>query len=168
MTPADKPTIDECIADLTLDLKEIIRNMDVYFKFLKLRRKIEGGYPESKITYYLPKIISYKIKISGNLLTHSISPLLSNFGNKKIYRENFFDKLGKKSSALAKEIFLRMNKCRGCDGDSGCVYKHFVEYAGENKMSCCHDVLFKMIPSDFEDVRKVVDAIVSLSKRLVD
>ena len=162
LTPADKPTLDDCIADLTPDLKEIIREMDIYLKPLKFRKKIEGGYPESKITYYLPKIISYKIYISGNLMTHTISPLLSDFGNKDIYRENFFDKLEKVDPALAEEIFFRMKECAGCDGGSGCVFKHFIDYKGKNKMSCCHGIPFKMIPSDFEDVRKVINAIIDV------
>ncbi|MCL2774622.1 MAG: hypothetical protein FWD71_14945 [Oscillospiraceae bacterium] len=59
LTPSDKPTLDDCIKDLSQNLKDKIYEMDKLLRDLKFKRIIEGGYPESKVTYILSKVVSY-------------------------------------------------------------------------------------------------------------
>ena len=163
LTPSGKPTLDDCIKDLSQDLKNKIYDMDKYLSSVKFKRIIEGGYPENKITYILPKVVSYKIKISYHLLTHSTTSLLGNYIGD--FNNKFLNKLTESDPGFAGEIFLRAKDCTGCNGKNngtGCTNNNIVEYNGKKKINCALTVQFKMIPSDFDDVKKVITAITAL------
>ena len=164
LTSSEKPTLDDCIQELTQDLKDKIYDMDKYLRSLKFKRIVEGGYPESKITYILPKVISYKIKISHNLLTHWTMLLNGNYIGD--FNSEILSKLAETDSGFADEIFFRMNDCTRCNGKGtggpGCMNYNLIEYNGKKKINCAFTVKFKMIPSDFADVKKLINAVIAL------
>jgi len=163
LTPSDKPTLDDCIKDLTQDLQDKIYDMDKHLRSMKFKRIIEGGYPESKITYILPKVVSYKIKISHNLLTHLTMSLRGNYISD--FNSKIISKLAETDPDFADEIFSRAKDCTGCNGKGngqGCMNNNIVEYNGKKKINCALTVQFKMIPSDFNDVKELINAVIAL------
>ena len=168
LTRTDKPTLDDCIADLTPELKEKIHEMDIYLKSLKFKRKIEGGYPESKITYFIPKVVSYQIKTSHHLLWHRTTAMLGFYINNSGERTDEFNVefLKKIKPELAGEIFNRMYEihCGSCRGNHSCAHYNITEYNGCKKNNCQHIIMFKMIPTDFDDVKKVIEVIMDMAK----
>lgn len=163
LTPTDKPTLEDCIKDLSLELKDCIYDIDKSLKELKFKRKIEGGYPESKITYIISKVVSYQIKISHHLMTHRTMAVLGNHTDN--FNEIFLNRLDEINSDFAEEIFFRMQEghCTHC---IRCANYRLTEYKGNTNNNCQHIVQFKMIASDFGDVRKVIDMVIHLSKNL--
>jgi len=171
LTSTDKPTLEDCIKDLSSELKDCLYDIDKYLRELKFRSKIEGGYPESKITYFIPKVVSYQIKISRHLMTHRTTAMLGFYINNSGERTDefnirFLELLDETEHGLAGEIFYRMYElhCGSCRGDHSCNHYNPTEYKGSKKNNCQHIVQFKMLPSDFCDVKKVIDAIIKLSK----
>lgn len=171
LTPTERPTLEECVKDLSPELKECVFSMDRYFKELKFRQKIEGGYPESRITYIIPKVVSYQIKISHHLMTHRTTAMLGFYINNSGERTDefnvrFLSKLEETEPDLAGEIFFRMYElhCSSCRGNHSCNHYNPTEYKGRKKNNCQHIVQFKMIPSDFDDVKKVLNAIIAIAK----
>ncbi|MCL2087897.1 MAG: hypothetical protein FWH14_00270 [Oscillospiraceae bacterium] len=177
LTKTDKPTVEDCIKDLSPELKTCLLDMDKHLRALKLQRKIEGGYPESKITYFIPKVCTYQIKISHHLMTHRTTAMLGFYMNNAEERSDefnvkFLNRLEEISPELAENIFNRMNEfhCRSCQGEylcrgnHSCNHYNLTEYKGCKKNNCQHIVQFKMIPPDFDDVKKVIDVIIDLSK----
>jgi hypothetical protein len=165
LTQTDKPAFDDCIKDLAPELKDCVYDMDKSLKELKFKRKIEGGYPESKITYILSKVVSYQMKISHHLMTHRTMATLGNYIDD--FNVKFLNKLEELDPDFAGEIFYRMRDtyCVCCNGKLiGCPNYHLTEYKGITKNNCGLSVQFKMIPPDFSDVKKVIDTVISLSK----
>ncbi|MCL2508846.1 MAG: hypothetical protein FWF05_06690 [Oscillospiraceae bacterium] len=168
LTPTDHPALEGCIKDLSPELKACVRGMDKHLKELKFRRKIEGGYPESKITYFVPKVVSYQIKISHHLLAHRTTAMLGFYinhaGERDQFNVQFLSKLEEISPSLAGEIFYRMYElhCGSCRGNHSCAHYNLTEYNGRKKNNCQHIVQFKMIPADFDDVKKVIGVILDL------
>lgn len=174
LSVSEKPTLEECIQGLEIDLqKEIIRTNEYLLKDMKknmtFKRKIEGGYPCSKITYVSPLGLSYKIHITGTILWHQLNWIRYNTkqeqekygGYKKAdYTNEALKVLTKKSPELAAEIFYRIRECFGCK--QNCEYRALYENNGKKKASC-DDIFggihFKMFPSDFEDLRNFINAI---------
>lgn len=172
LTKTENPTLEDCIKDLSAELQACLYDMEKHLRALKFRQKIEGGYPESKITFFVPKVISYQIKISHHLLTHRTTAMLGFYINNAGERADWFNprflkKLEEAEPGLAGEIFHRMNEfhCAGCRGDHGCTHFNLTEYNGRNKNNCQHIVLFKMIPADFDDIKTVIDVIFDLAKK---
>jgi len=168
LTPAEKPTLEECIQDLSPALQACMRDMDKHLKALKFRRKIEGGYPESRITYFVPKVVSYQVKISHHLLTHRTTAMLGFYINhaqgRDLFNARFLNKLEEADPGLAGEIFSRMYElhCARCRGNHSCAHFNLTEYGGRKKNNCQHIVRFRMMPADFGDVKKVIDAVLAL------
>lgn len=171
---SEKPTLEECMQGLEIDLRKEIMYTDGYLlkdtkKRMKFKRKIEGGYPYSKITYVSPLGLSYKINITGATLRHQLNWIRYNTkreqekysGYKKAdYTNEVLNKLAEESPELSMEIFYRIQECFGCNQD--CGYRTVYEYNGKKKASCDDiqgGIHFKMFSSDFEDLRKVVKAI---------
>jgi len=173
LSSAEKPTIGECIQDLSQDLQNEILQTDEYLlkdmkKALGFKRKIEGGYPYSKISYVSPVGLSYKIHITGFTLQHQINWIRYNtqreqekYGHQKADLTNeTLAKLSGESPEFAEEIFYRIRECFGCQQE--CQYRVIYELGGKKKVSCtdiCSGIHFKMRRSDFEDLRKVMKAI---------
>ena len=174
----ETPTLEDCVKDLSPELQACILEMEQHLRALKFRRKIEGGYPESKITYFVPKVVSYQIKISHHLLTHRTTAMLGFYVNNSIERDTFnvafLSKLEAIDPGLAEKIFSRMHEvhCTSgqgkpcCRGNHSCAHFNLTEYKGRKKNNCQHIVQFKMIPADFADVKKVIAAILDLSKEI--
>lgn len=172
LSVTEKPTIEYCIQGLKSELQQAILDTDKYLhktlkKSMKFKRKIEGGYPCGKITYVSPLGFSYKLNISGQTMTHSMSWIGYNTkreqkkygGFKKAdYSIDTLEKLAEVSPEFANEIFFRMKECAGCYGGS-CMHRSHYEYKGEKKTSCGGAIHFKMFPSEFVDARKVIEAI---------
>ena len=172
---SEKPTIEACIQGLTLDLQKEILRTDEYLlkdmkKSLKFKRRIEGGYPCGRITYTSPWGFRYKINISDAYVCHDINWISYNTkreqekygGYKKAdYTVEALNKLAEDSPEFADEMFFRIKECVVCTGGSPCPNKWMYEYNGKKKRGCGwgDGIQFKMFPSDFEDLRKVVDAI---------
>ena len=171
LTKTENPTLEDCIKDLSPELQACLLDMDRHLKELKFRRKIQGGYPESRITYFVPYVVSYQIKISHHLLTHRTTAMLGFYMNNARERADrfnprFLSKLDESEPGLAGEIFDRMYElhCCRCRGDHSCAHFNLTEYDGQKKNNCQHIVQFKMIPADFGDVKKVIGAILDISK----
>ncbi|MCL2512444.1 MAG: hypothetical protein FWF08_00965 [Oscillospiraceae bacterium] len=170
LTKTDKPALGDCIKDLTPELKDCVIDMDKHLKALKFRRLIEGGYPESRVTYTMPRVALWKMNISHNLMTHRTMAMLGFYVNQAgIHTEKFntlfLRRLEEYSPDFAGEIFFRMsqaNYCKTCGGNR-CSNYNLTEYKGIKKNNCAHFVQFKMIPSDFDDVKKVIETIIDLS-----
>ncbi|MCL2774621.1 MAG: hypothetical protein FWD71_14935 [Oscillospiraceae bacterium] len=81
------------------------------------------------------------------------------------FNNKILNKLAETDSGFADEIFLRAKDCTGCNGKSngqGCMNNNIIEYNGKKKINCALIVQFKMIPPDFDDVKKVINTIVAL------
>ena len=169
LTKTEKPTLEDCIQDLSPELQACIIDMDTHLKALKCRRKIEGGYPESKITYFVPYVLTWQIKISHHLLTHKTTAMLGFYVNNAGERNDkfnvrFLSRLEETDPVLAGEIFYRMyeRQCVVCRGNHSCAHFNLTEYKGRKKNNCQHIVQFKMAPADFDDVKKVIDNIMAI------
>jgi len=176
LTASEKSTVEECIHGLAPDLQKEILLTDEYLlndmkKSLKFKRKIEGGYPNSRITYVSPLGISYKIFITDFLLSHDIGWVDYNTkreqekygGIKKAdYTIETLNKLAETSLEFSNEMFFRMKECVNCSEDSRCIHTKSYKYHGKTKLSCGGRLHFKMFPQDFNNLRKVVCAINSV------
>lgn len=173
LTTSEKSTVEECIQGLTPDLQKEILRTDEYLlndmkKSMKFKRQIDGGYPNSRITYVSPLGISYKIFITDFLVSHDIGWVDYNTkreqekygGIKKAdYTVETLKKLAETSLEFSNEIFSRMKECVDCVGNGGCMHTKSYEHDGKRKSSCGGRIHFKMFPSDFGDLRKVLCAI---------
>ncbi|MCL2577274.1 MAG: hypothetical protein FWE27_04405 [Defluviitaleaceae bacterium] len=171
-----KGTLEECIDGLTPELRcEIVRT-DEYLladmkKTLKIKRKIEGGYPVSKITYVSQHGFSYKIFIDDSYVWHEIGWIDYNTkreqekhgGYKKAdYTIETFNKLAETDSKFANEMFMRVKECSNCAGSAvgaGCMHINLYEFNGMKNYSCGGKLCFNMFPKDFEDLREIVACI---------
>lgn len=174
LTKTEKPVLEDCIKDLSPELQDCIYDIDKHLKALKFRRLIEGGYPESRITYTMPRVTVFKMNISHHLLTQIRTMAMLGFyvnqAGKHTDKFNtiFLRKLEEPDSDFADEIFFRMsqqNYCKVCGG-SECSNFNLTEYKGNKKNNCAHFVQFKMVLSDFADVKRVIGTILELSKEL--
>jgi hypothetical protein len=175
LTGSEKPTVEQCVQGLSPSLKEEVLRTDEYLmkvmkKSLKLSRKIEGGYPCSRITYVSDWGFRYKVQISGGYVWHDINWISYNTkreqekvgGYKKAdYTIETLEKLAEESPEFAEAMFSRIKECVACCGENGCFNKALYEYGGQKKAGCgwSDGMQFKMFPSDFGDVRNVVGAI---------
>ena len=172
LTKTEKPVLEDCIQDLAPSLQACLRDMDIHLKALKFRSKIEGGYPESKITYFVPRVVSYQIKISHHLLTHRTTAMLgfymNNAGERDQFNVGFLSKLEETEPGLAWAIFSRMYElhCPRCRGNHSCAHYNLTELNGHKKNNCQHIVEFKMNPADFGDIKIVIDAILDINKEI--
>ena len=149
LTASEKSTVEECIHGLAPDLQKEILLTDEYLlndmkKSLKFKRKIEGGYPNSRITYVSPLGISYKIFITDFLLSHDIGWVDYNTkreqekygGTKKAdYTIETLNKLAETSLEFSNEIFFRMKECVNCSGHGSCIHTKLYKYDGKTKLS---------------------------------
>ena len=167
---SEKPTVDTAIQMLSPELQKEILCTDEYLRKLKLKRKIENWIPGGRITYVSSRGFRYKIEISGSYLWHDLSWIAYNTrrevekysGRKKAdYTIETLTKLSENSSEFASEMFSRIQECKGCNTSGGCNNIWMYEFNGKKKVSCVWDggMRFKMIPSDFADVRKVIETI---------
>jgi hypothetical protein len=170
---SEKPTVETAIQCLSPELQSEILSTDEYLRKLKLKRKIENWNTGGRITYVSPLGFRYKIEIAECYMWHDLSWIAYNTrrevekygGRKKAdYTVETLTKLSESSPEFADEMFSRMQECKGCN-TSGCCNNIWVyEFNGKKKISCVWDggMRFKMIPSDFADLRKVVGAISSI------
>lgn len=172
LSNAEKPTLDECIKGLSQELQnQILRTDDFLRNDMKFKRKIEGGYPSSRIHYKSSAGLIYTIKISDAYITdHSIKWNIKTLYDNRVLRTkcivSVLDRLAEDSPEFAEEMFLRMKECNRCRKDKsnfdsmqnnhGCVHNGIYEYNGKKKFSCGGSMNFKMFPSDFEDVRNMI------------
>lgn len=172
LSVSDKPIINDCIQGLSPDLQKEILLTDEYLlkdmkNGMKFKRKIEGGYPCSRITYVSHFGFSYKISISDSyIISHDMGWIVYNTNRerekyglrKNDYTQETIDKLNEISPEFANEVFIRISECTACSG-ANCGRGKIYEYNGKKKKSCGSRIYFKMFPSDFIDVRKIIEVI---------
>lgn len=170
----DEATLEECIEGLNHDLQnEVLRTDDFILhdlkKTMKFKRKIEGGYPISRICYVSPLGISYKIFIAADYLWHDIGWIVYNtkreqekYGGyrKSDYTIETLHKLAKKDLKFADEMFLRIRECCNCAPIGGnksvqCIHRTLYEY-NSKKINSCGKFCFKMFTKDFVDLRELL------------
>ena len=167
---SEKPTVETAVQLLSPELQSEIIAIDEYLKSLKLKRKIENWNNGGRITYVSPMGFRYKIEISGFYMWHDLSWIAYNTrrevekygGRKKAdYTIETLTKLSETSHEFANKMFTRIQECKGCNTTGGCNNIWIYEFNGKKKVSCVWDggLRFKMIPSDFADLKKVVEAI---------
>jgi hypothetical protein len=167
-----KPVFSDRIKSLPPRIQDEIMKIDEWLmkdmkKSLKFKRIID---PYSKITYVSPWGFRYKITVHGAYMQHDVGWIGYNAkwlqekhgGPRKAdYTIETLNKLSETSPEFAQEMFFRIKECNGCGGTAGgnCINRTVYEYNGERKVSCGGSVQFKMFPLDFEDLRKVMNAI---------
>jgi len=173
MNKEKKSKLETAIKNLPLELKNEILKMDEYLlkdmrKNLKFKRTFEAE--GSRISYVSPWGFRYKLYLSGEDIVggwHNISWIYYNtqrekqkYGkHKPDYTVKALHKLAETSSEFANKLFDQMKECVGCRGKVGCTAGNSkYEFNGKKKTLCCGFV-FKMIPSDFGDVKKMIKAI---------
>ena len=139
-------------------------------KTLKFKRKIEGGYPCCKITYVSPWGFRYKIFISNTYLWHDNAWIayntrreVDNFGGRKKadYTIETLNILAEESPAFAELMFERIQECSLCHDGGSCSNWEVYTYNERKKVTCAwsNGMHFKMFPADFDDAKKVINAI---------
>lgn len=174
LSPADKPTVAECVQRLAPQLQAEVLRTDEYLlkhmkKSLRLKRTIEGGFPCCRITYVSPFGFRYKVHVSDTYVWHDICWIAYNtnrerekFGGlrKADYTVDVLEQLAKEVPAFGDAMFDRMKECTGCYYNfGGCMGRQKYIYQGKTKVSCGGKLEFNMTPSDFADARKVIAAI---------
>jgi len=171
----EKPTLEAAIQKLSSDLQKEILSIDEFLmqnmkKSLKLKRKIENWSTGGRITYVSDFGFRYKIEILETYMWHDIGWIAYNtkretekFGGRKKadYTNEILLKLSEHSPEFANEMFMRVNECKRCNLSENCNNIWTYEHNGKQKISCVWDggMNFKMIPSDFADVKKVIEVI---------
>ena len=164
----DKPKFEYGISKLSKELQdEMIKTNDfiLSLKPLKLKRKVEAGYNACKITYVSEYGFSYKISVQWNTINHCMWWIIytthreqQKYGGvrKRNLITETLNKLAETSPEFADKMESNLRKCDGCQN---CAVKTPYEYKGKKKISCHGLMEFAMIPSDFIDVRKVIETI---------
>ena len=174
----EKPTVEAAVQLLTPELQAKISSIDEYLmknmkKSLKFKRKIENWSTGGRITYVSPWGFRYKIEIRENYMWHDIGWIAYNTrrevekygGRKKADLTNkTLAKLSEADPGFAAEMFERVQECKGCNSGK-CRNTWIYEFGGKKTVSCVWDggMNFKMLPSDFADVRRIIAAIDAVS-----
>lgn len=164
-----KPAIEDLIKNLSPEVQSEILKTDEYLmknmkKSLKLKRRIETKFhPRNKIVYLSSGLLSCHLDIYHTYMSLELR-WLSDAENHVMTALN---KLAEESPEFADKMFLRVKECTRCGsgiGGTGCVHGCRLEYNSKKTFSCWGTFQFKMLPSDFEDFRKVMDTVNSVVK----
>ena len=118
---------------------------------LKFRRSIDK---HGHLTYQSPFGFSYSIREFGVGEYHGTSWVKS--PNKPDYTNEVLNYLAKTSPKLADKVF---NNFHGCEvHERKCARMTTIDFNGKSKIICAGRIYFKMLPSEFDDVRKVIEA----------
>jgi hypothetical protein len=163
-----KLTIEKYIKDVSPELQHEILQTDKFLmndmkESFQFKRKMEN-----KIFYVSSGLISCQINVFKSYVWFGLSWIGTNKNEQGICGESsrpirVLNKLAETSPEFADKMFFRMTECTNCrsgTGGRGCPHNGQVyEYNGKKKVSCGGSFQFKMIPSDFEDLRKMITAI---------
>ena len=118
---------------------------------LKFRRSIDK---HGHLTYQSPCGFSYSIREFGVGEYHGTSWVKSQ--NKPDYTQEVLNYLAKSSPVLADKVF---NNFHGCEvHERNCARMTTIDFNGKSKTICAGRIYFKMLPSEFDDLIKVVTA----------
>jgi hypothetical protein len=118
---------------------------------LKFRRTIDK---HGHLLYKSPCGFQYQIREYGVGLRHQTNWVQS--PNKPDYTNKIFSRLAESSPEFAEKIFNKSQICNPHARD--CARRTIVEFNGKSINVCSGTVKFNMLPSEFEDMRKVVAA----------
>jgi hypothetical protein len=127
---------------------------------LKFKKSIDK---DGKLTYESPCGFRYSMNRYAVGESHVMS--WRKFGD-------VLNKLAETSPEFAERMFANINehisgrggeKCKQC-ASIACSNMKTTEYNGEKRKSCGGSMQFKWLPSDFEDVRKVIAAVSEIAK----
>jgi len=184
----EKYNFDFCISKLSNEIRDEIKLTNdciLGLQPLKLKRKIQGRGIYCNITYISEYGFSYNIHTQNNMAAHTMGWIIYNthreqekYGGlrKRELTGETLEKLAETSPEFAQRMFDNLGECFGCacrlgvqnpcklDGCVLCDKAYgncptLIQYNGKKKVACHGRMEFKMIPSDFADVRKVIGAI---------
>lgn len=164
----EKPTFDAMIAGLPKEIRGKVMEMDGFlrsYKPMKFRRTLEKN--GNKISYVASEAgVSYAIYLSRDMLTHSLQWYIltnsrENWG-KRVANDFIatLEKLAVVDGAFADRIFSYLHDCVGCYGP-GCGGRSPYTFHGITKQTCHGKIGFKMAVSEFDDVMRLVRAILA-------
>ncbi len=155
----DKPTFQSCIENLPPSIKQEIIKTEEFLKklkHLKFKRTIDKY--GNKFSFLASSHgVSYAVYLNGELMHHSFQwYIVTNSTSDKWHRkadmlEETLEALQVQTPELADRIFYNLNECIGCR--ENCLARSPYTYKSRKKISCHGHVVFKMLPSDFQDVR---------------
>lgn len=87
--------------------------------------------------------------------THREQEKVSGLRKRQLISETL-EKLAETSPSFADRMCANLRDCVNC---GECGVKTAYEYRGKKKIACHGVMEFKMIPSEFADVRKVIEAV---------
>jgi len=161
----DKPSFDNCIANLPTDLKDEIITLDEWLRKLKpvkFKRLIETH--GNKITYVASDYgISYAIHPSYDVLFHTLQWYIITSGKPDTWhrKDNQMDavlnRLAQTDPGFAQRMFDNLCECVGGFGP-GCRAKTPYIFNGIRKITCHGKMRFKMTRQDFFDVKRFINA----------
>ena len=146
---------------------EVIKTDEYLMKDMKAVLKFKKSIDkDGKLTYESPcgfRYIMKRYNIGESHLMFWNNERISNF-------EIVLNKLAESSPEFADRMFANINDgpggCKQCS-TIDCYNKKTVNYNGGIKRTCSGAIPFKWLPSEFEDVRKVVAAVSEIIKIIV-
>lgn len=161
-----KPTFEAMTAGLPGEVRAKVMEMDAYlraFKPFKFRRTLEKN--GNKVSYVASQAgVSYAVYLSRDMLTHSVQWYIltnsrENWGKRVANDlEATLERLAAEDAAFAARMFSYLQDCVGCYGP-GCGARTPYTFAGKTKQTCHGRIEFTMALSEFDDVRRFIEAI---------
>lgn len=151
------------VKGLPLELQDEMIKTDEFLlndmkKILKFKRAIDKY---GHLTYKSPCGFQYTIFEHGAGEFHEIN---WDWMKKPDYTDAVLVKLAESSPEFADKMFSRLWDC----GSPTCKRVSINEYNGKTKITCRSTIVFKWLPAEFEDVRKVAAAANEVVKAAAD
>lgn len=171
IAPAELSAFEFYVQSLPPEVHDEVIKTDEYLmkdmkNSLKFKRTIDTY---GNVTYVSPCRFRYKMRRFDAGELHDMTWL----NKDEDYTIETLNKLAEDSPAYADKIFSKIaantakRVCGGCtvvSGESTCRNVKTYEYNGKVRKSCGGVMQFDWIPADFEDVRKVVEAVSAVIK----
>jgi len=165
-----KPTFESCISELPDTLRSAIIDIDAWIRTLrpiKFKRQIDKN--GEKITYVASEQgFSYQVYISGSVLRHTVWWYILTQGKPETWRrkadnmENTLNYLTQTDSYFAQRMFNNLYKCSG-GYTSGCLGRTLYTFNDKKIISCHGKLNFTMNLSEFDDVKRFINAVNDLT-----
>lgn len=156
--------LESCISLIPKAIQTEIVKTDDFLRSLKpLKFKRQIAKQGNKITYLaLEYEFSYALYPSNDIMYHSLNWYIIINSRPELWHrkddmmEATLNKLNKTSPEFAERMFLNFKECIAC---CKCIVKTPYRLKGRKKLSCHGIMEFKMLKSDFEDVRAFINAV---------
>ena len=134
---------------------EMFKTDEFLLKDMKSSLKFKRGIDKfGHLTYKSPCGFIYTIREYGVSGHHSTDWIHNS--NKADYTNKILNKLAGASPEFADKMFSQLQICNPHSKE--CGGRTIIEFNGKSSSTCRGKIFFKMIPSEFEDLRKVVAA----------